>query len=379
VSSLQRSLLRRSPARWPAKDSGSTERRSAGRVGSRSQPNNVLVLGGAGYLGSVLVPQLLARGFRVRIFDSFLFGETSLRDVRFDRNCELVRGDVRDTKELLRAAVGFDSVIHLAGIVGDGACEENRHLAMEINCAATRTLAEAAPGCGIRRLLFASSCSVYGSSDARVSESSPLNPLSVYAQSKIESEKALLAARTPEFAPTILRLGTLFGLSARMRFDLVVNVLVARALSSGHITICNGRNWRPLLHVRDAARAFVACLEAEAGAVSGQVFNTGSNALNLQIKDLGDMVASLIPGTKVVRVENKADRRTYRVSFDKIKHTLGFVCRETVASGVHEINRAITGGEIADFARWELPAARFNNQLAMRTLVAETGNALAWL
>jgi nucleoside-diphosphate-sugar epimerase len=372
-----RSVLSRSLARWPAKDSGSTERRSARQAGSHSQTRNVLVLGGAGYLGSVLVPRLLARGFRVRIFDSFLFGEESLRDVRFHQNCELVRGDVRDTKELLRAAVGFDSVIHLAGIVGDGACEENKQLAMEINCAATRMLAEAAPSCGIRRLLFASSCSVYGSSDARVSESSPLNPLSVYAQSKIESEKVLLATRAPEFAPTILRLGTLFGLSARMRFDLVVNVLVARAVSSGCITICNGRNWRPLLHVRDAARAFVACLEAEAGAVSGQVFNTGSNALNLQIQDLGAMVASLIPGTRVVWVENKADRRTYRASFDKIKQTLGFACRETVESGVREISGAIASGEIADFARWELPAARFDNQLVMRTLVAEAGNVLA--
>ncbi|HXW54717.1 MAG TPA: SDR family oxidoreductase [Candidatus Cybelea sp.] len=378
MSTFLRSVLHRSLAGWRVGGRESAGRPDGAGGGSDSRASNVLVLGGAGYLGSVLVPGLLARGFRVRIFDSFLFGEESLRDVRFHSRCELVRGDVRDRKELLRAALGFDSVIHLAGIVGDGACEENKQLATEINCAATRMLAESAPRCGIRRLLFASSCSVYGSSGGRLSEDSLLNPLSVYAQSKIESEKALLAARTKEFAPTVLRLGTLFGISARMRFDLVVNLLVARAVSSGRITICNGHSWRPLLHVRDAARAFLACLEAETDLVSGQVFNTGSNFLNLQIKDLGDIVASLIPGTKVAVIENKADRRTYRVSFDKIRRTLGFACRESVESGVREISAAIRSGDIIDFGRWDSAEARFNNQLAMRMLAAAAaGNALA--
>jgi nucleoside-diphosphate-sugar epimerase len=328
----------------------------------------VLVLGGAGYLGSVLVPCLLARGFRVRVFDSFLFGEESLRDVRLHRNCELVRGDVRNRNELLRAASGFDAVIHLAGIVGDRACEENRQLAMEVNCAATRMLAEAALRCGIRRLLFASSCSVYGSSAARLTESSALNPLSIYAETKIESEKVLLAARTAKFAPTVLRLGTLFGLSRRMRFDLVVNLLVARAMSTGQITICNGRHWRPLLHVRDAAQAFVACLEADVSIVSGEVFNTGSNFLNAQIKDIGRAVAKLIPRTRIHASENPADRRSYRVSFAKIKRSLGFVCGQTLESGMREVGTAIRAGEIDQFANWEVAASRFNDQLAMRTL-----------
>ena len=312
------------------------------RANSPAASRRVLVTGGAGYLGSVLVAQLLARGFRVRVLDCLLFGDQSLETVRSHPNCEVIRGDVRDIESVVRAMTGCDTAIHLAGIVGDQACDANRPLAIEVNDAATRMLADVAPRCGIRRFLFASSCSVYGSNRAVVTESSRLCPLSLYAQTKVDSEKILLAARTRRFSPIILRLGTLFGISPRMRFDLVVNLLTERAISTGRITIRNGWQWRPFVHVRDAAAAFAACIEAPAKRVSGEVFNVGSRFLNAQIRRLGEIVERAVPGTAITELYDRIDRRTYRASFDKIERALGFACGETLEAGVREVSAALT-------------------------------------
>jgi len=329
--------------------------------------NHVLVLGGAGYLGSVVVAQLLARGFKVRVLDSFLFGEKSLDAVRVNPNCGLIRGDVRDIGAVVQSMRGCDAVVHLAAIVGDPACEENKQLAVEVNRAATRMLVDVARGCGVRRFIFASSCSVYGASEFCLDESSALNPLSVYAQTKVDSENILLAAKSESLGPTVLRLGTLFGLSPRMRFDLVVNLFVARAISAGSITLVNEDQWRPFLHILDAQRALLACLEAPAAAVSGEIFNVGSPDLNLRIADLGQAIVRAIPGTEIVRLEND-DRRNYRVSFEKIQRALDFHCEKTLQFGIHEICEAIRSDAIDDFTTGE-----FNNQTAMRAHAATAG------
>jgi nucleoside-diphosphate-sugar epimerase len=329
----------------------------------------VLVLGGAGYLGSVAVAQLLARGFSVRVLDSFLFGERSLDGIRAHPNVALIRGDVRDIGAVVQSMKGCDAVIHLAAIVGDPACDENKQLAVEVNRAATRMLVDVARGCGVRRFTFASSCSVYGASELLLDETSALNPLSVYAQTKVDSENILLAAKTESFAPTVLRFGTLFGLSPRMRFDLVVNLFVARAISAGRITLVNEDQWRPFLHVLDATRAMLACLEAPASAVAGEIFNVGSPSLNLSIADLGQAVARAIPNTEIVRIQND-DRRNYRVSFAKIERSLAFQCEKTLQSGIDEICEAIRSGAIDDFTTGE-----FNNQTAMRALAAKAGSS----
>ena len=325
--------------------------------------SRILVLGGAGYLGSVLVGQLLAAGRRVRALDSFMFGEQSLQHVSAHPNCELVRGDVRDIGVVVRCVKGCEAVIHLAAIVGDSACEENEQLAAEVNRAATRMLTEVALDCGVRRFLFASSCSVYGASESFADETAAVNPLSMYAEMKVESERILLGARSAAFAPTILRLSTLFGLSPRMRFDLVVNLFVARAVFLRSITISNGAQWRPLMHVGDAARAFVAVLDAPRERVSGEVFNTGSTGLNLRIEELGRSVADEIPGTVIQTVASE-DQRNYRVAFNKIRERLGFNCLRAVEYGIQEIYGAIRAGLIRDFT-----TANFNNQIALRALV----------
>lgn len=315
---------------------------------SPHRPQCVLVTGGAGYLGSIVVSQLLSRGVHVRILDCLLFGGQSIEKLRSHANCEFILGDIRDIGTSVRAMDGCDTVIHLAGIVGDQACEANRELAVEVNAAATRMLAEIAPRCGIHRFLFASSCSVYGSSRATVAESSRLHPLSLYAQTKVDSERVLVDACTRGFAPTVLRLGTLFGVSPRMRFDLVLNLLAARAVSVGRITVRNGRQWRPFVHVRDAARAFLACIDSQAERVAGEIFNVGSSFLNAQIRQLGEIVAHLVPGTAVTGIYDRLDQRSYRVRFDKIERTLGFVCRETLEAGVREVSAAVAADGISN-------------------------------
>jgi nucleoside-diphosphate-sugar epimerase len=333
------------------------------RFYGQQENSRILLLGGAGYLGSVLVRQLLALGRRVRVLDSFMFGEQPLDEVRTHPNCELVRGDVRDIGVVVRCMTGCGAVVHLAAIVGDSACDENKQLAVEVNRAATRMLADVAVECGVRRFIFASSCSVYGASDFFVSEESAVNPLSMYAETKIDSESILLGAKSDNFAPTILRLSTLFGLSPRMRFDLVANLLVARAVFMGNITILNGTQWRPLMHVQDAARAFVSSLEAAVESVSGEVFNAGSAELNLQIDELGSTVARVIPGVEIETLESE-DRRNYRVRFEKIRERLGFSCWKNMEYGIQEIYGAIRAGLIRDFT-----TAEFNNQFALRALV----------
>jgi nucleoside-diphosphate-sugar epimerase len=335
---------------------------------SSGKLNQVLVVGGAGYLGSTLVPLLLERGYRVRVLDSLLFGAESLESVKNHPDFQLVCGDVRDIQAVVEAVRGCQAVIHLAAIVGDPACEEDRVLAIETNRAATRMLIDVARGYGIRRFLFASTCSVYGASDFIVDEHSVVAPISTYARTKVDSEALLLDACSLEFSPTILRLGTLFGLSARPRFDLVVNLLTARAATNKKITIFNGEQWRPFVHVQDAANAFIASLEANADVVAGEVFNVGSDTLNWRLTEVSDKIANIIPDLTVEHVSN-SDRRNYRVSFNKIRTQLGFTCHKSLEHGINEICTAILSGHIRDFT-----AARFNNQAITRAY-AQTADA----
>jgi nucleoside-diphosphate-sugar epimerase len=330
------------------------------------KPDLVLVLGGAGYLGSALVPMLLDRGYRVRVLDSLLFGKESLVAVESHPKFELIPGDVRDIQVVVQAMKGCGAVIHLAGIVGDPACAENETLAAQTNRAATSMLIDVARGYGIQRFLLASTCSVYGASDFLMDEHAQVVPISLYAQTKLDSEKLLLDARCADFHPTILRMATLFGLSPRPRFDLVVNLLTARAIRAGKITIFNGEQWRPFMHVHDAARAFLACLEIKnLDVISGEIFNAGAYDLNHRLSEIGEMIAKVIPTVAVERVENE-DRRNYRVTFDKIHTRIGFTCERTLEQGIKEMAEMIRRSTVADFS-----AATFNN-LAMIRMYGQT-------
>ena len=242
--------------------------------------DTVLVLGGAGYIGSLLVERLLQKGLRVRVLDSLLYGDEPLRPVKNHPDFELIVGDCRNIQDMVRAVRNVESIIDLAAIVGDPACNQDQDSALETNYAATRMLIEIAKGHGVSRVLFASSCSVYGAADVEMDENAAVQPVSLYGQTKVDSERALLEAKCDTFHPTILRFATVFGLGYRPRFDLVVNLLTAKAHQEGVITIFNGQQWRPFIHVRDLVEAIVLILETPVRMVSGEVFNIGDSVLN---------------------------------------------------------------------------------------------------
>jgi nucleoside-diphosphate-sugar epimerase len=318
-----------------AKDSGNAE-------------GTVLVLGGAGYIGSSLVRKLLESGRKVRVVDSLVYGDEPLRGVFGHPNLEMRIGDCRNIQDMVAAVRGVDSIIDLAAIVGDPACEQDKQTALEINYAATRMLIEVAKGHGIQRFIFASSCSVYGATDVMMDENSAVRPISLYGQTKLDSEHALLHARSETFHPTILRLATVFGLSYRPRFDLVVNLLMAKAYNEGVITIFNGEQWRPFIHVHDVAAGIIRTLNAPLPIISGQIFNLGDTRLNYTLTQVAQMILKMFPETRVQHIED-TDRRNYRVSFEKIRSQLGFSASWQLEDGMRQLRQAFEDKEIVDY------------------------------
>ena len=315
---------------------------------SAGAEGTVLVLGGAGYIGSSLVRKLLESGRKVRVVDSLVYGDEPLRGVFGHPNLEMRIGDCRNIQDMVAAVRGVDSIIDLAAIVGDPACEQDKQTALEINYAATRMLIEVAKGHGIQRFIFASSCSVYGATDVMMDEKSAVKPISLYGQTKLDSEHALLHARSDTFHPTILRLATVFGLSYRPRFDLVVNLLMAKAYNEGVITIFNGEQWRPFIHVHDVAAGFIKTLNAPLPIVSGQIFNLGDTRLNYTLTQIGQMIQGMFPDTRVQHIDD-TDRRNYRVSFEKIRSQLGFSCSWQLEDGMRQLRQAFEDKEIVDY------------------------------
>ena len=310
----------------------------------------VLVIGGGGYIGSALVPQLLADGYRVRMLDLLMFGEDPIREFKDHPNLEIVQADFRNQDPLLNCLRDVDSVVHLGAIVGDPACKLDENLTIDVNLVSTRTVAELARSCGVRRFVFASTCSVYGACDDLLDERSHVKPVSLYGDTKLASERLLLSLANNDFAPTILRFATIYGLSGRTRFDLVVNLLTAKAKLEGEITVHGGEQWRPFVHVKDAARAIAASLEAPRATVANEIFNVGANDQNYTISQIADIVANRVPGTKVVVAKDLADHRNYKVSFDKIFKRLGFVPNYSIDDGIDQVLEAIANGEISDYS-----------------------------
>jgi nucleoside-diphosphate-sugar epimerase len=294
------------------------------------------------------VERLLQLGYKVRVLDALLYGKEPLRSVEGHPDFHLMIGDCRNIRDVVGAVKGMDAIIDLAAIVGDPACEQDQAAAREINYGATRMLIEVAKGHGVGRLLFASSCSVYGATDHDMDERSEVNPISLYAQTKVDSEQALLAARSETFHPTILRFATVFGLGHRPRFDLVVNLLTARACQDGKITIFNGEQWRPFIHVRDVVEAIICAMEAPTRLVSGEIFNVGDSRLNHTLQQVAEIIEREFPGTAVEHIAN-SDRRNYRVNFDKIHNRLGFSARYSVEYGVEDLKAAFDRNVIRDY------------------------------
>jgi nucleoside-diphosphate-sugar epimerase len=309
----------------------------------------VLVIGGAGYIGSALLPKLLAKGYHVRLLDLLIYGTEPIEEVLGHPNLEIMQADFRQVDKVVEAMRTIDAVIHLGAIVGDPACALDEELTIEVNLMATRMIAEVAKGSGVSRFVFASTCSVYGANDEMLDERSALNPVSIYARSKIASEKVLMSMASSDFGPTLLRFGTIYGLSGRTRFDLVINLLTAKALVENQITVFGGDQWRPFVHVDDAALAVLLALEAPLPLVGKEVFNVGCDDQNFTIQQAGETIQRLVPTAALISMGSDTDRRNYKVSFGKIHKTLGFTPRWTVEQGVRQVIEAVQSGKVTNY------------------------------
>jgi nucleoside-diphosphate-sugar epimerase len=304
----------------------------------------VLVTGGAGYIGSVLTQMLLERGDEVVVVDRFFFGPT-LEHLKGHPSLTLLEADVRSLDaSTLRA---MEAVVDLAAISNDPAGELDPEKTWQINCEARTRVARMAKQTGVARYVLASTCSVYGFQDGVLEETSPTNPLTTYAQANLEAEGRVLALAGNGFSPTVLRQATVYGLSPRMRFDLAINGMTLGVFQRGRIPVLrDGTQWRPMVHIRDTCRAFLAVLEADAGLVGGEIFNVGSDEQNFQILPLAQRVSEAVGVPFQHEWYGDPDHRSYQVGFAKIEQTLGYKTERGPEHAAREIYSALEEGTV---------------------------------
>ena len=308
------------------------------------------MIGGGGYIGSALVEKLLNQGLHVSVLDAMHFGDEALSRVWGHPNFTLIREDFRHIEALTRAVDGTGSVIHLGGLVGDPACAVDADLTVDINVTATKVIGEIAKARGVRRFIFASSCSVYGASDDIVDEDSNFNPQSLYARSKVASEAVLRGLNDHNFSATCLRFATIYGISGRTRFDLVVNLLCAKAVRDGLITVYGADQWRPFVHVDDVARAITMTLGAPTHLVAGECFNVGSDEQNYTLGEIAELINKQVPDAAITSDDTFVDKRNYRVSFEKIRSQLGFEPSWTVERGIAQVVALVRSNQIGHYS-----------------------------
>lgn len=316
----------------------------------------ILVTGGAGYVGSVLVDRLLDSGHRVRVLDNLSHGDSpypgrSLLPFTSNDNFDFIHGDIRVERDVKTALDSIDAVVHLAAIVGDPVCSKHPELATDVNERGSQLLCSLAIKHGIRRFVFASTCSNYGrmvDADGYVDETSPLNPISHYARLKVGFEQYLLSLNESTFEPVCLRFSTAYGLSHRPRFDLTVNEFTRELLMNRRLDIYGEQFWRPYCHTHDLAAACMMAATAPSDQVAYEALNVGDTAENYQKKTLAELIVRQLPesATNVHYVKKDEDPRDYRVRCDKIKQAIGFEITRRVPDGIREIIDAVSSGLI---------------------------------
>lgn len=308
----------------------------------------VLLVGGAGYIGSVMTGHLLRSGWSVRCFDQLVYkNQSCVWPYLIDPQYEFVRGDLRDPNGFAKALKNVDDVVVLAGLVGDPITRKYPEESDDINRVGIGSLIEAVQNCPIKRLIFVSTCSNYGlvEKDEAVDEDYPLAPLSLYAKHKVEMEKKILGLKGQiSFHPTILRFATAFGLSSRMRFDLTVNEFIRELHLGRELLVFDAKTWRPYCHVKDFARAVEQVLGAPVDKVDFAVFNVGCEENNFTKLMIVEEIIKHLPQSKIIYQESGADPRNYRVNFEKIRRALGFIPEVSLQQGVNEILLALRQG-----------------------------------
>jgi nucleoside-diphosphate-sugar epimerase len=311
----------------------------------------VLVTGGAGYVGSVLVPQLLRQGYEVRVLDLYLFGEHVLDLVRNDPKLEQVHGDIRDLAVVRRAVKGCDAVVHLACISNDPSFDLDPSLGRSINFEAFEPLVTLSKAAGVRRFVYASSSSVYGVSEVPdVTENHPLIPLTDYSKYKAQCEPILCARQSAQFTPVVVRPATVCGFSPRQRLDLTVNILTNLAVNTGRITVFGGSQMRPNIHIADMVDLYLLLLRAPDEVIAGQVFNAGYQ--NHPVAEIAETVRQVVQeemaGRDKVEIVTTPtdDLRSYHISSEKIRRVLDFTPRRTIQDAIRDLVTAFKEGKL---------------------------------
>lgn len=308
----------------------------------------VLVTGGAGFVGSVLIPRLLASGYKVRCLERFFFGRDSLKDVESDPNLEIIGGDTRTIDSSVFR--GVSTVIDLAAVSQPDATQQiDSALFHSINQQGPINVATLSKKYGVERYVLSSTCSVYGFQEGILSENSPTKPMESYGKTKVEAEKGVLALADRNFCVTVLRFATAYGLSPKMRFDLAINGMVLALFKTGTIRVMkDGTQWRPFIHVKDFAKVLQMVIEAGRDQVCGKIFNGGSNDQNFQIYPLAKLVGDSIGASYKTEWYGELDTRSYRVDFSNLRRVLGFKADYTPKNGAKEIFKALKEGKTID-------------------------------